>query len=249
MAELVSISGTVNTSNSTLESVIDSENSKNYINIKNNSLNSYLNEVLNTRNIDSTTKVYSIRQTLDEPLLIDENNKKYINVNNRSINNITDTTNKSLKVSYIDNAGILETDEVNKKKSIRQTILNDTVGLNTKTSGKLYFDKAFKVQLTKPDYFDPVILNDTTTRMHYVRSLAFEIAKDLYTYVDFNKVKSNRDWAKECINRAVDFAEVYLTYVVKGLDSSYKNVEWEKPAPVISEPDTKELEDIVQGGN
>ena len=143
----------------------------------------------------------------------------------------------------------IETDEINQKNSIRQTILNDTIGLNTKTSGKLYFDKAFKVQLTKPDYFDPVILNDSTTRMHYVRSLAFEIAKDLYTYVDFNKVKSNRDWAKECINRAVDFAEVYLTYVVKGLDSSYKNVEWEKPAPVISQPDTKELEDIVQGGN
>ena len=72
----------------------------------------------------------------------------------------------------------IETDEINQKNSIRQTILNDTIGLNTRTSGKLYFDKAFKVQLTKPDYFDPVILNDTTTRMHYVRNLAFEIAKD-----------------------------------------------------------------------
>jgi hypothetical protein len=139
----------------------------------------------------------------------------------------------------------IETDEINQKNSIRQTVLNDTVELNTRKSGKLYFDKAFKVQLTKPDYFDPVILNDSTTRMHYVRSLAFEIAKDLYTYVDFNKVKSNRDWAKECINRAVDFAEVYLTYVVKGLDSSFNDVEWEKPAPVVSTPDISDLKNTI----
>ena len=179
---------------------------------------------------------------------------------NVTINGTVTTTNETLETTAaniyeeVDNlsniiGSTIETDEINQKNSIRQTILNDTIGLNTKNSSKLYFDKAFKVQLTKPDYFDPVILNDTTTRMHYVRSLAFEIAKDLYTYVDFNKVKSNRDWAKECINRAVDFAEVYLTYVVKGLDSSYKNVDWQKPEPVISQPDIKDLEDTAQGGN
>lgn len=179
---------------------------------------------------------------------------------NVNINGTVSTSNATLEANTLDISekidnlsdiieSTIETDEINQKNSIRQTILNDTIGLNTRTSGKLYFDKAFKVQLTKPDYFDPVILNDSTTRMHYVRSLAFEIAKDLYTYVDFNKVKSNRDWAKECINRAVDFAEVYLTYVVKGLDSSFKDVEWEKPAPVVSTPDISDLKNTIDNNN
>lgn len=177
-----------------------------------------------------------------------------------TISGTVSTTNKTLETTTsniyneIDNLSniiksTVETDEINKKNSIRQTILNDTIPLKNKTEGESYFDKPFKVQISKPDYFDPVILNDKTMRAHYVRSLAFEIAKDLYTYVDFNKVKSNRDWAKECINRAVDFAEVYLTYVVKGLDSSYKNVDWKKPEPVIDEPDISEQEDIIQGKN
>lgn len=143
----------------------------------------------------------------------------------------------------------IETDEINKKNSIRQTILNDTIPLTNKTEGESYFDKPFKVQISKPDYFDPVILNDKTMRAHYVRSLAFEVAKDLYTYVDFNKVKSNRDWAKECVTRAVDFAEVYLTYIVKGLDSSFADVDWEKPAPVVSVPDISDLKDTINNGN
>jgi hypothetical protein len=143
----------------------------------------------------------------------------------------------------------IKTDEINQKNSIRQTILNDTIPLTNKTEGESYFDKPFKVQIAKPDYFDPVILNDKAMRAHYVRSLAFEVAKDLYTYVDFNKVKSNRDWAKECINRAVDFAEVYLTYVMKGLDSSFKDVEWEKPAPVVSVPDISDLKNTIDNTN
>lgn len=148
----------------------------------------------------------------------------------------------------------IETDEINQKNSIRQTILNDTIPLKNKpstsnTSETTYFDKPFKVQISKPDYFDPVILNDKKMRAHYVRSLAFEIAKDLYTYVDFNKVQSNRDWAKECITRAVDFAEVYLTYVVKGLDSSFADINWEKPAPVVSTPDISNLKDIIDNNN
>ena len=143
----------------------------------------------------------------------------------------------------------IETDEINQKNSIRQTILNDTIPVDNKSNGKSYFDKPFKVQISKPDYFDPVILNDKTMRAHYVRSLAFEVAKDLYAYVDFNKVKSNRDWAKECINRAVDFAEVYLTYVAKGLDSSFKDIEWEKPAPVVSVPDISDLKDTIDNAN
>lgn len=148
----------------------------------------------------------------------------------------------------------IETDEIDQKNSIRQTILNDTISLKNKpstsnTSTTTYFDKPFKVQISKPDYFDPVILHDKTTRTHYVRSLAFEIAKDLYTYVDFNKVKSNRDWAKECITRAVDFAEVYLTYIVKGLDSSFSDVDWEKPAPVVSIPDVSDLKDTINNSN
>ena len=147
----------------------------------------------------------------------------------------------------------IEKDEQTNINSIRQTILNDTIEVKNKPIGGKttysYFDKPFKVQLSKPDYFDPVILNDKTMRSHYVRSLAFEVAKELYTYVDFNKVKSNRDWAKECINRAVDFAEVYLTYVVKGLDSSFSNIDWEKPAPVVSVPDTSELDKTINNGN
>lgn len=83
----------------------------------------------------------------------------------------------------------VETDEINQKNSIRQTILNDTIPVDNKSNGKSYFDKPFKIQISKPDYFDPVILNDKTMRAHYVRSLAFEVAKDLYTYVDFNKIK------------------------------------------------------------
>lgn len=143
----------------------------------------------------------------------------------------------------------VETDEINKKNSIRQTILNDTIPVDNKSNGKSYFDKPFKVQISKPDYFDPVILNDKTMRAHYVRSLAFEVAKDLYIYVDFNKVKSNRDWAKECITRAVDFAEVYLIYVVKGLDSSFADIDWEKPAPVVSVPDISDLKDTIDNAN
>ena len=180
-----------------------------------------------------------------------------------TINGTVTTTNETLETTTskiydeVDNlsdiiGSTIETDEISQKNSIRQTILNDTIPLKNKVNSnneKTYFDKPFKVQLSKPDYFDPVILNDKNMRAHYVRSLAFEIAKDLYTYVDFNKVKSNRDWAKECINRAVDFAEVYLTYVVKGLDASFKDIECEKPAPVISQPDIKELEDTAQGGN
>jgi hypothetical protein len=143
----------------------------------------------------------------------------------------------------------IETDEINQKNSIRQTILNDTIGVDNKSNGKSYFDKPFKVQITKPDYFDPVILNNKAMRAHYVRSLAFEVAKDLYTYVDFNKVKSNRDWAKECITRAVDFAEVYLTYVVKGLDSSFADIDWEKPTPVVSVPDISDLKNTIDNNN
>lgn len=177
-----------------------------------------------------------------------------------TISGTVSTTNETLETTTsniyneIDNlSGIIkstvETDEINQKNSIRQTILNDTIPLKNKTEGESYFDKPFKVQISKPDYFDPVILNDKTMRAHYVRSLAFEIAKDLYTYVDFNKVKSNRDWAKECINRAVDFAEVYLTYVAKGLDSSFKDIEWEKPAPVVSVPDISDLKDTIDNAN
>lgn len=163
----------------------------------------------------------------------------------------TTTTNIYEEVDKLSNIieSTIETDEINQKNSIRQTILNDTIAIENKSNGESYFDKPFKIQIAKPDYFDPVILNDKTMRAHYVRSLAFEVAKDLYTYVDFNKVKSNRDWAKECINRAVDFAEVYLTYIVKGLDSSFKDIEWEKPAPVVSTPDTSALDDIINNDN
>jgi hypothetical protein len=179
---------------------------------------------------------------------------------NITINGTVSTSNATLekntldiseKVNNLSNIieSTIETDEINQKNSIRQTILNDTIGVDNKSNGKSYFDKPFKVQLSKPDYFDPVILNDKTMRAHYVRSLAFEVAKDLYTYVDFNKVKSNRDWAKECITRAVDFAEVYLTYVVKGLDSSFADIDWEKPAPVVSVPDISDLKNTIDNTN
>jgi hypothetical protein len=185
---------------------------------------------------------------------------------NVNINGTVSTSNATLEANTLDISkkinnlsdiikSTIEENEIDNVKSIRQTILNDTIPLknkpnkNNNTNTTTYFDKPFKVQLAKPDYFDPVILKDQTMRSHYVRSLAFEIAKDLYTYVDFNKVKSNRDWAKECINRAVDFAEVYLTYVVKGLDSSFKDVEWEKPAPVVSTPDISDLKNTIDNNN
>jgi hypothetical protein len=179
---------------------------------------------------------------------------------NITINGTVSTSNATLEKNTLDISekvnnlsdiikSTVETDEINQKNSIRQTILNDTISLTNKTEGESYFDKPFKVQIAKPDYFDPVILNNKAMRAHYVRSLAFEVAKDLYTYVDFNKVKSNRDWAKECINRAVDFAEVYLTYVVKGLDSSFADIDWEKPAPVVSVPDISDLKNTIDNNN
>lgn len=42
-----------------------------------------------------------------------------------------------------------------------------------------------------------------------------ELAMMLYSYADFSKITSNKDFARLCIQRAKDFAEVYSGFINK----------------------------------
>lgn len=44
-----------------------------------------------------------------------------------------------------------------------------------------------------------------------------ELAMMLYSYADFSKIPSNKDFARLCIQRAKDFAEVYSGFINKNI--------------------------------
>ena len=45
-----------------------------------------------------------------------------------------------------------------------------------------------------------------------IKGITKELAMMLYSYADFSKIQSNKDFARLCIQRAKDFADVYVNF-------------------------------------
>lgn len=45
-----------------------------------------------------------------------------------------------------------------------------------------------------------------------IKGITKELAMMLYSYADFSKIQSNKDFARVCIQRAKDFADVYVNF-------------------------------------